>query len=80
MQKESGVTLEKVEERVLCEFLEMHLFSAIRDDREIDNMNWLVTIVGLFKRMAEDCGYVGLTYPAGEEEDEQESEEYEVSE
>lgn len=61
---EGRMVLDEEEEQNLCEFIEMHILDAIRDDTDINNMGWLVMMVDVFRRMAEDCGYEGLTYIA----------------
>lgn len=53
----------KTEAKVLCEFIEGNILDNIRNDTDIDNMSWLVTIIDLFKRMADFSEYDGLTYP-----------------
>ena len=37
----------------LADFIEMHIFKNIRDDTEIDNMDWLIDMVDAYKKLRE---------------------------
>lgn len=52
----------KEEARQLCEFMELNMIPYIQNDKDIDNMTWLVLMVSLFKKLADYCEYEGFTY------------------
>ena len=39
----------------IAEFIEFHIFDAIRNDTDLDNINWLVDMVEAYKKLMEGC-------------------------
>ena len=39
----------------IAEFIEFHIFDAIRNDDEIDNINWLIDMTEAYKKLMEGC-------------------------
>lgn len=37
--------------RNLCDFIECNIFENIRDDTEIDNIGWLIEIIGAYQKL-----------------------------
>lgn len=37
--------------RNLCDFIEVNIFENIRDDTEIDNIGWLIEIIGAYQKL-----------------------------
>ena len=37
----------------IADFIEMNIFQYIRDDTEIDNMDWLIDMVDAYKKLRE---------------------------
>lgn len=38
----------------LADFIEMNIFQNIRDDIEIDNMDWLIDMVDAYKKLRDE--------------------------
>ena len=45
--------LTKEECIAICDFIEINIFDNIRRDDEIDNINWLVMMMDIYKRAKE---------------------------
>ena len=45
--------LTKEECGVICEFIETYLFDIIRRDDGIDNIDWLVVVMGIYEKAKE---------------------------
>jgi hypothetical protein len=50
------IELTKAQIKALAENLEFCLFEQIRNDPEIDNINWLIAQCDTYKRLAEAAG------------------------
>ena len=37
--------------RNLCEFIELNIFEYIRNDTEIDNINWLIDMMKTYQKL-----------------------------
>ena len=35
----------------LCDFIEFNIFEYIRNDRDIDNIGWLIEIIGAYQKL-----------------------------
>ena len=44
------VELTREECIAIHDFIELNLFENIRNDNEIDNMNWLILMVGIYEK------------------------------
>ena len=63
------VDLTKREAYALAEIIDMNLFDIIRNDTDIDSMEWLQNVLSAYKKMCECSGYVGLTDRSDDETD-----------
>lgn len=45
----------------VAEFIDSNLFDMIRNDEEIDSMQWLRNILHVYEKTCKASGYVGLT-------------------
>jgi len=43
----------------ISEYIDLSIFNHIRNDTDIDNVRWLINIVGVYKKMCRISGYVG---------------------
>ena len=59
--KTKTVELTEGEAYALAEIISMNLFDIIRNDTDIDSMEWLKNVLSAYKKMCECSGYVGLT-------------------
>lgn len=55
------VELTEGEAYALAEIISMNLFDIIRNDTDIDSMEWLNNVLSAYKKMRECSGYVDLT-------------------
>lgn len=53
--------LTKNEAWSVAEFIDQNLLLSIRNDPDIDSMQWLRNIVHAYEKLKERSGYVGLT-------------------
>ena len=53
--------LTKKEAYALADFIDFALYDRIRNDTDIDSMEWLKSIVHAYEKLCEFSGYVGLT-------------------
>ena len=53
--------LTKGEAYSLADFIEFNLLPYIRQDEEIDSMEWLKNIVHAYEKLCKYSGYVGVT-------------------
>jgi len=60
-KEEPLLTVEEASE--LAEFLDMELIDIIRNDKGIENINWVVTMATIYKKLKEYSGYIGLYDP-----------------
>lgn len=37
--------------RNLCDFIECNIFECIRNDTDIDNIGWLIEIIGAYQKL-----------------------------
>ena len=37
--------------RNLCDFIEFNVFDYIRNDKDIDNIGWLIEIIGAYQKL-----------------------------
>lgn len=66
VQRRKGI-LSKNEAYAVAEFIDMNIFSAIRNDDEWDSSQALRNLVHAYEKCCEISGYVGLTDFAKEE-------------
>ena len=62
------IDLTKKECYALADFIDCALYERIRDDTDIDSLEWLKSIVHAYEKLCEASGYVGLTEHAEEDE------------
>ena len=55
------IDLTKDEAYALAEIISMNLFDIIRNDVDIDSMEWLLNITRAYEKLCKYSGYVGLT-------------------
>lgn len=60
--------LTKDEAYAIANHIDSTLFDSIRNDVEIDSMEWLRNVIHGYEKLCEFSGYVGLTEPFKEEE------------
>lgn len=53
--------LTKDEAYSLADFIDFNLLSYIRQDEEVDSMEWLKNIVHAYEKLCKYSGYVGVT-------------------
>lgn len=63
------VGLTKKEAYAVAEFIDCNLFENIRNDTDIDSMEWLRSMLHAYEKMCKASGFVGLTEHAGGEND-----------
>ena len=56
-----GCELSKKEAYAVADFIDGNLFDAIRNDTDIDSMEWLKSILHAYEKMCKASGFVGLT-------------------
>lgn len=47
------IEINTMEAKTLVDFIEINIFQIIREDTEIDNMNWLVNMVNIYLKCKE---------------------------
>lgn len=47
------IKINTMEAETLVDFIEINIFQIIREDTEIDNMNWLVNMVNIYLKCKE---------------------------
>lgn len=57
---ESEPLLTKTEASSVAEFIEINLIDTIRNDVDIDNINWLRNMISAYDKLKKYSGYVGL--------------------
>ena len=60
--------LKKAEAYSLAEFIDMNLINAIRNDTDIDSIQWIKNIVHAYEKLCDYSGYRGFTEGDSEEE------------
>lgn len=64
-----NIELTKKEAHALAEFVDMNLIPTIRNDTDIDSMEWLKCMIHAYEKLCKFSGYVGLTeFGRGEQE------------
>ena len=66
---ENECILTKKEAYAVAEFIDVNLFANIRNDTEIDSMDWLKSILHAYEKMCKASGFVGVTESAEGEGD-----------
>ena len=66
--KTKTIELTEGEAYALAEIISMNLFDIIRNNTDIDSMEWLNNVLSAYKKMCECSGYVGLTDRSTDEE------------
>ena len=61
--------LTKDEAYAVADLIGTFLFDAIRNDTDIDSMQWLRNIIHVYEKCCKDSGYVGLTDQEVDDED-----------
>lgn len=56
-----GVNLTKHEAYALAEIIDMNLFDIIRNDAEIDSLQWLCNVLSAYGKLCQYSGFLGLT-------------------
>ena len=49
------IKITKEEAESLLDFIELNFFNAIRNDEEIDNLEWAMNIMLVYKKCKEGC-------------------------
>lgn len=62
------IELTKSEAYSLADFISMNLIDIIRNDTEIDSMQWIRNIVHAYEKLCEYSGYKGYTEDLDEKE------------
>ena len=62
--------LTKNEAYSVAEMIDMNLLDTIRNDTEIDSMEWLINTVHAYEKLCRISGYQGLTDDCGKEPEE----------
>ena len=60
--------LTKDEAFAVAEFIDMNLIQSVRDDTDIDSIQWLRNIIHAYEKLCLKSGYVGLTEHSEEDE------------
>lgn len=53
--------LTKDEAFAVAHFIDMNLFDAIRNNTDIDSLEWLRNVVHAYEKCCKDSGYIALT-------------------
>lgn len=56
-----GIDLTKNEAYSLAEFIDLNLITSIRNDPDMDSIQWLRNIVHGYEKLCRHGGYVGMT-------------------
>ena len=56
-----GLGITQDEAYSLAEFIDLNLIQSIRDDVDIDSMQWLRNMIHSYEKLCAYSGYVGLT-------------------
>lgn len=56
-----NLDLTKDEAYSLADFVAMNIFTVIRDDVDIDSVQWLRNVVHAYEKLCAYSGYVGMT-------------------
>ena len=67
-EKGNSIELTKGEAYAICDFIDLSLYDRIRNDTDIDSMQWLKNILHAYEKLCKFSGYVGLT-EGGEDDD-----------
>lgn len=54
------IELTRQEAYAVADFIDDCLFTAIRNDHDIDSMIWLRNVVSAYEKMSKGSGYIGL--------------------
>lgn len=60
--------LTKKEAYAVCDFIDCDLYQRIRNDTDIDSIEWLKNILHAYEKLCKFSGYVGLTEHGESEE------------
>lgn len=63
----TGIVLTEDEAYSLAEFIDMSLISYIRDDTDVDSIQWLRNMVHAYEKLCRHGDYVGITENEGDE-------------
>ena len=58
---EAMIDLTKDEAYAICDFIDLALYDRIRNDTDIDSLQWLKNILHAYEKLCAFSGYVGLT-------------------
>ncbi len=61
MKKNVGIELTKDEAFAIAEFIDMNIFTAIRNDDDWDSVQNLRNLIHGYEKLCQLSGYVGLT-------------------
>ena len=59
--KTKTVELTEDEAYAIAEMIDMNLFEIIRNNTDIDSLQWLKNIIHAYEKMCECSGFVGFT-------------------
>lgn len=60
-RKGKSINLTNGEAYSLAEFIDMQLLNYIREDTDIDSLQWLRNVVHAYEKLCEYSGYNGVT-------------------
>lgn len=60
--------LTKDEAYALAEFIDMNFFEVLRNNVDIDSMQWLRNMVHAYEKLCKISGFVGLTESGADDE------------
>ena len=63
--------LTKDEAYAICGFIDLDLYDRIRNDTDIDSLQWLKNIIHAYEKLCAFCGYVGLTEDKPKEDEDE---------
>lgn len=63
------MNLTKDEATAIAHLIDSCLIDEIRNDTDIDNMNWLYNVLIGYKKLCEYGGYQGVTWDASKKEE-----------
>ena len=55
-RKPDQVSLTFMEAYVVAELIEQMLYSAIREDKDLEDIRWIVTLVSAYNKLCAACG------------------------
>ena len=60
--------LTKDEAYVLAEFIDMNFFEFLRNNVDVDSMQWLKNMIHAYEKLCKFSGFVGLTESGADDE------------